>query len=61
MLNYKPKADANREHTLLDASDLPESINWVELGGVNSVQDQGSCGSCWAFSAIAAMEGQHFA
>jgi len=44
----------------LDASDLPKEINWVQKGAVNAVQDQGQCGSCWAFSAIAQMEGQHF-
>lgn len=44
----------------IETSDLPSQINWVEKGAVNPVQDQGQCGSCWAFSAIAQMEGQHF-
>ncbi|KAF8029596.1 hypothetical protein BT93_E2117 [Corymbia citriodora subsp. variegata] len=37
--------------------DVPESIDWVEKGAVNPVMDQGQCGSYWAFSAIAAVEG----
>ena len=62
LLTYRPKNTyRTQEPTLLDTSDLPASINWVEKGGVNAVQDQGNCGSCWAFSAIASMEGQHFA
>ena len=57
-LSFRPKNTyRTQEPTLLDSSNLPTSINWVELGAVNDVQDQGQCGSCWAFSAIAQMEG----
>jgi len=34
----------------------PTSVDWRTAGNVNPVKDQGQCGSCWAFSAVGAME-----
>ncbi len=38
---------------------VPCKKDWQSLGKVSSVKNQGGCGSCWAFAAVAAVESSY--
>lgn len=37
-------------------TEIPDSIDWRDTGFVLPVKNQGNCGSCWSFAAIATSE-----
>ena len=56
-LDYKGKDDKPRLQNL-NCDNLPSHFDWCESGACGEPIDQGKCGSCYAISAVAAIQGQ---
>ncbi|XP_034161669.2 cathepsin O [Pangasianodon hypophthalmus] len=44
------------QHGRLGASNYPRKFDWRDHGAVGPVYNQKSCGACWAFSVVSAVE-----
>ncbi|XP_055803925.1 zingipain-2-like [Solanum dulcamara] len=58
-LSQKESAAPTTSFKYDSVTEVPFSMDWRKRGSVTGIKNQGVCGCCWAFSAVAAIEGAY--